>query len=652
MDVITLFSVVVAAACLPLGQAIVTVQLDEVALQNGYPGCRLMPRSNATNQQNVWMFQGESLTLNFCLDNPALVSVDDFIYSNDGWQDSVLIAIDDEPLADVETHDTSFEGELWNIFSGTGPQGKQVSLQEGSHTLTVSVTQADKWGVELDALVLRVMENGNSGIDDMKCEGDYPTPAPLDYPCVVDDNAPIKMMPASTPGQRNLGVSGTTDSSVTDSSGGSVTDSSGGSVTESSGGSVTENNGAAVTDNNGATVTDSDGGSVTDSSGGTVTDKNGGYVTDTNGGYVTDNNGGYVTDNNGRHVTDKNGGYVTDNNGGYVTDKNGGYVTNNNGGYVTDNNGGYVTDNNGGYVTDNNGGSVTDPTSRSSTGQYSSSSDNSGGDQPGSSASPSPDSVTSSGSSKVNTSVVFSGSEGEDITIQRADTPFCSGGQANYDIVSSLGSLMTLSFTQIITTTLTVHPSLGLTTDNPRVLLSDNSAYIQAFLGPSNDMWVTMGRKDAVPCSAIQLSAADVNGNMTSRMLLRDDGGILLFPEGDASRQAVYFPTQAHVASGSPGLKLASVGINGNGSDFDMTLNTEFGTSRLAVAMGTVTTSITFFGTPLGAVTRLSSLVLPCLNQEELASAFVSSDNTEFVSMFDPWRSFTGKEITLVTTMD
>ncbi|XP_071085719.1 autotransporter CRAC-like [Haliotis cracherodii] len=629
MDVTTLFSVVVAAACLPLGQAIVTVQLDEVALQNGYPGCRLMPRSNASNQQNVWMFQGESLTLNFCLDNPAVVSVDDFIYSNDGWTDTVLIAIDDEPLADVETHDTSFEGELWNIFSGTGPQGKQVSLQEGSHTLTVSVTQADKWGVELDALVLRVMENGNSGIDDMKCEGDYPTPAPLDYPCAVDDNAPIKMMPASTPGQRNLGVSGTTDSSVTDSSGGSVTDSSGGSVTDSSGGSVTDSSGGSVTDSSG-------GGSVTENNGATVTDNNVATVTDSDGGSVTDSSGGSVSDKNGGNVTDKNGGYVTDNNGGYVTDKNGGYVP----------------DNNGAYVTDNNGGSVTDPTSRSSTGQYSSSSDNSAGDQTGSSTSQSPDSVTSSGSSKVNTSVVFSGSEGEDITIQRADTPFCSGGQANYDIVSSVGSLMTISLTQIITTTLTVHPSLGLTTDNPRVLLSDNSAYIQAFRGPSNDMWVTMGRKDAVPCSAIQLSAADVNGNMTSRMLLRDDGGILLFPEGDASRQAVYFPTQAHVASGSPGLKLASVGINGNGSDFDMTLNTEFGTSRLAVAMGTVTTSITFFGTPLGAVTRLSSLVLPCLNQEELASAFVSADNTEFVSMFDPWRSFTGKEITLVTTMD
>ncbi|XP_067659872.1 uncharacterized protein [Haliotis asinina] len=622
MDVTTLLSVAVAAVSLQMGQAIVRIQLDEVAIQNGYPSCRLMPRSNATNLQNVWMFQGEGLVLNLCLENPAVVSLEDFIYSNDGWQDAVLVSIDNKPLGEVKTHDTSFEGELWNIFSGTGPLGEQVSLQEGAHTLKVSVTQADKWGVELDALVLRVQQDVDSDSDNMDCDDDYPTPAAPDYPCAPNDDVPIKRMPASTlVPTRDLEVPGQTDSPVTD----ATSD--------------------TVTVNNGTSITDKPGQYDSSSNAGTVTNENGGLATDKTGEYVTSR--GSFTDDKYRYVTDKSGGYVTDNNGGYVTIKNGGYVTDNNGGYVTDSNGGYVTENNGEYFTDS-----------LSTGNHYPSSDkiserdNPGRSQPQSSAPPFRDIVTSSDNIKKNTSVVLSGPEDEDITIQRADKPFCSGGLASYDIVSSRGSLMTITYTQVITTTLTVHRSLGLTTDNPSVLLSGNSAYIQAFPGRSNDMWVSVGREDAVPCSAIQLSAVDDNGNMTSRMLLRDDGGILLFPQGDASHQAVYYPTQAHVSSGSPGLNLASVGINGNGSDFDMTLQTEFGTSRLAVAMGTVSTTITFFGTPIGEVSRLSSLVLPCLNQDQLASAFVSADNTEFVSMFDPWQSFTGSNITLLTTMD
>jgi len=111
-------------------------------------------RSNAWGDETVWLHSGESRTMSF-----SSLKGDDFVfsvrYSNDnyGTTETVTILIDGTEVDSFVAQDTGDGGNGWNIFvlSNRIPAG---ALTPGDHTLTVSVTEGDGYGIEVDAAMV------------------------------------------------------------------------------------------------------------------------------------------------------------------------------------------------------------------------------------------------------------------------------------------------------------------------------------------------------------------------------------------------------------------------------------------------------------------------------------------------------------------
>ncbi|XP_071085998.1 uncharacterized protein [Haliotis cracherodii] len=136
--------------------AAVSIPLEQVADSNNVPECRYRQRSGAaTNKASVWLFEGESVSFQICLLSPDDVIIHDLVYSNDGGSDVISIAIDSDVIGTVNTSDQSGNGFLWNVFRHSGYVG-QGGYSEGRHLLSITVTDSDEYGVELDTIVFGI----------------------------------------------------------------------------------------------------------------------------------------------------------------------------------------------------------------------------------------------------------------------------------------------------------------------------------------------------------------------------------------------------------------------------------------------------------------------------------------------------------------
>lgn len=120
----------------------------------------VMQRSAASGQRTVWLHNGESRTLSFQLPASARYSLS-VRYSNDGSSDTVTVSVDDAEVCQFTTEATrppgGEPGSGWNVFFSSGPICS-VDLQSGIHTVRVSVTRSDVYGVEIDVVILDRVE--------------------------------------------------------------------------------------------------------------------------------------------------------------------------------------------------------------------------------------------------------------------------------------------------------------------------------------------------------------------------------------------------------------------------------------------------------------------------------------------------------------
>lgn len=130
----------------------------------------VMNRAAASGGLTVWLHAGEQRTIDFDLPCPADLSVV-VRYSNDnfGPLETVTISIDASAIGSFEAQDTGDFGSGWNVFEISDPLAAG-SLASGSHTLTVSVSGGDGFGVEIDKVTLqgadgvRPLENGTTTV--------------------------------------------------------------------------------------------------------------------------------------------------------------------------------------------------------------------------------------------------------------------------------------------------------------------------------------------------------------------------------------------------------------------------------------------------------------------------------------------------------
>jgi hypothetical protein len=115
-----------------------------------------MPRSAASQQQTVWLHDGETRTLPFQLGSSAFCVLS-VRYSNDnldgGPTETVTMKVDGAMVDQFTVEDTGNEGLGWNVFEvsdGLGP----AQWPSGDHNLEVLVNGGDGYGVEIDKVTL------------------------------------------------------------------------------------------------------------------------------------------------------------------------------------------------------------------------------------------------------------------------------------------------------------------------------------------------------------------------------------------------------------------------------------------------------------------------------------------------------------------
>ncbi|XP_067671613.1 uncharacterized protein [Haliotis asinina] len=164
------FKASIFAVCVAFAAAsVINIQVEDFAKDSNIDSKRVFPRSEAGNKRTVWLFSGECISVRVCLLEDDIVTISNVKFSNDGESDIVVVDIDENVIGSFNSsYETSF-GSYWNIFEDTGPIGRPVSLPAGSHVLTLTVVEADDYGVELDEI--SIVFDGNYRLDDILCPG-------------------------------------------------------------------------------------------------------------------------------------------------------------------------------------------------------------------------------------------------------------------------------------------------------------------------------------------------------------------------------------------------------------------------------------------------------------------------------------------------
>jgi hypothetical protein len=131
-----------------------TIRVLEAENSNGQ-GLTIMQRSNASEQHTVHVDSGESIR------QPFRVAAGRYQlsvrYSNDNAPtqgETVKLYIDGAFIASFVARDTGSGGSGWNIFV-TNRWNATPRLSRGLHTLRVSVSGGDGFGIELDKITIR-----------------------------------------------------------------------------------------------------------------------------------------------------------------------------------------------------------------------------------------------------------------------------------------------------------------------------------------------------------------------------------------------------------------------------------------------------------------------------------------------------------------
>lgn len=140
----------------------------EIESFSGYDNVNMKLRSHASKQKSVLLFQDEILTFNICSLSEIDLTVNELVYSNDGNSDTITISIDQQIIESFTTISGSNGGLGWNNFTSSGQIGNTTTLSEGQHTVEITISSADAYGVELDYISFDVF--GTSAIpDQLQC---------------------------------------------------------------------------------------------------------------------------------------------------------------------------------------------------------------------------------------------------------------------------------------------------------------------------------------------------------------------------------------------------------------------------------------------------------------------------------------------------
>ena len=137
------------------------IVMDLETFQGAGPG-NIVPRSNASQGVVVHLLKDNIIRYEMCIHSPIDMQINNIVYSNDAGNvgDVISFDIDGNLIGSFNTAQPSeMFSSAWNDFQGSGVIGDRFWLDYGNHMLTLRVTQADNFGVELDTIELDIGNN-------------------------------------------------------------------------------------------------------------------------------------------------------------------------------------------------------------------------------------------------------------------------------------------------------------------------------------------------------------------------------------------------------------------------------------------------------------------------------------------------------------
>ena len=153
-----------------------------------------MPRSEASGKLTVLLKEGQVLENYFDVSSPSLnclLSINNVAYSNDGASDLVELSLNGNELGQFRTVPQTGNGNYWNVILTTGAFGNYTRLLVGRNTLTLTVLQADTFGVEIDKVTLAVECTQNSNCPEIEFTASTSQSLPSEHGNSLSDGAII-----------------------------------------------------------------------------------------------------------------------------------------------------------------------------------------------------------------------------------------------------------------------------------------------------------------------------------------------------------------------------------------------------------------------------------------------------------------------------
>ncbi|XP_052068068.1 uncharacterized protein LOC127707535 [Mytilus californianus] len=122
-------------------------------------GRSIVTRQNASDGKVVHLLYDNIIRYEMCVHSPLEMTISNIFFSNDADNkgDEISVYMDEKLVGSFKTNQPELlRLSEWNNFRPSGVIGESFRLDYGRHMLTIRVTQADDFGVELDNIQFEV----------------------------------------------------------------------------------------------------------------------------------------------------------------------------------------------------------------------------------------------------------------------------------------------------------------------------------------------------------------------------------------------------------------------------------------------------------------------------------------------------------------
>ena len=156
-----------------------SIEAEDMVSQGG----TIIERPSISGNKSVLLLPGDALNFELCMMSNNAIQLSSIMYSNDGMSDNIQVTIDDVELATFDTVMLMDNGNGWSLFRSPHGPFPLANLSEGRHLLSIAVTRGDSYGVEIDAITIRLAKWQPQSLgsckvfcyDDIEYHADIPT---------------------------------------------------------------------------------------------------------------------------------------------------------------------------------------------------------------------------------------------------------------------------------------------------------------------------------------------------------------------------------------------------------------------------------------------------------------------------------------------